>query len=308
MQYPTSLARLSGSANSLLAAAVLAASLPGCFASANRGANHGGSDSDYTGPLTFTNQTSEPLCGVELVAHDGYSHHAERVEPGASFSIDVPGPQPLLFVTACEGDRFLYADSVRIHSDSYDLTEAQPQTFAERFDYLRQLNGMATGSVLNDATVQAQLQAAVEEKARGARWVDTPSVTLIASPDWDVMRHNRTGIITRRRIAGLVGHRFPDGHCSIQIHTFQQGHDGSGFSGPVVYEGSAGNIGAGCAMVDWMERQAGGGGSAAASTSSAAGCTNTCGSANDGECDDGGPGAQYAVCALGTDCADCGPR
>ena len=37
-------------------------------------------------------------------------------------------------------------------------------------------------------------------------------------------------------------------------------------------------------------------------------CTNTCNYASDGECDDGGPGSQYSVCALGTDCADCGPR
>jgi len=30
--------------------------------------------------------------------------------------------------------------------------------------------------------------------------------------------------------------------------------------------------------------------------------------AGDGECDDGGPGASYDVCAHGTDCTDCGPR
>lgn len=37
-------------------------------------------------------------------------------------------------------------------------------------------------------------------------------------------------------------------------------------------------------------------------------CTNACGSANDGECDDGGPNARYDICALGSDCNDCGPR
>ena len=34
-------------------------------------------------------------------------------------------------------------------------------------------------------------------------------------------------------------------------------------------------------------------------------CSNTCNYANDGECDDGGPGAEYSECQLGTDCADC---
>jgi hypothetical protein len=38
------------------------------------------------------------------------------------------------------------------------------------------------------------------------------------------------------------------------------------------------------------------------------GCTDTCPYAYDGVCDDGGPGSQYAVCELGTDCTDCGPR
>lgn len=37
-------------------------------------------------------------------------------------------------------------------------------------------------------------------------------------------------------------------------------------------------------------------------------CLDSCRYAGDGECDDGGPGAVYAVCALGTDCSDCGPR
>ena len=37
-------------------------------------------------------------------------------------------------------------------------------------------------------------------------------------------------------------------------------------------------------------------------------CENTCVWANDGECDDGGPGSLFSECALGTDCADCGPR
>ena len=37
-------------------------------------------------------------------------------------------------------------------------------------------------------------------------------------------------------------------------------------------------------------------------------CTETCVFSNDGGCDDGGPGASFSLCDLGTDCADCGPR
>jgi hypothetical protein len=52
----------------------------------------------------------------------------------------------------------------------------------------------------------------------------------------------------------------------------------------------------------------GGGGGTDAGTGGTTGCTNTCAYANDGECDDGGPGVAYNECALGTDCNDCGPR
>ena len=37
-------------------------------------------------------------------------------------------------------------------------------------------------------------------------------------------------------------------------------------------------------------------------------CINTCQFADDGECDDGGPGSDYELCAFGTDCLDCGGR
>jgi hypothetical protein len=37
-------------------------------------------------------------------------------------------------------------------------------------------------------------------------------------------------------------------------------------------------------------------------------CSNECDFAGDGACDDGGPGAEFDLCALGTDCGDCGAR
>ena len=37
-------------------------------------------------------------------------------------------------------------------------------------------------------------------------------------------------------------------------------------------------------------------------------CSNTCSDADDGWCDDGGPGSSFQVCSFGSDCIDCGPR
>jgi hypothetical protein len=49
------------------------------------------------------------------------------------------------------------------------------------------------------------------------------------------------------------------------------------------------------------------GGVATGGTSGAL-CSNTCAYAYDSECDDGGPGYDSSLCALGTDCSDCGTR
>ena len=37
-------------------------------------------------------------------------------------------------------------------------------------------------------------------------------------------------------------------------------------------------------------------------------CIDDCNYASDADCDDGGPGAEYAICAIGRDCTDCGMR
>ena len=37
-------------------------------------------------------------------------------------------------------------------------------------------------------------------------------------------------------------------------------------------------------------------------------CIDSCEHASNNDCDDGGSGAEYSGCSLGTDCTDCGPR
>jgi hypothetical protein len=52
----------------------------------------------------------------------------------------------------------------------------------------------------------------------------------------------------------------------------------------------------------------GGSGDASNGEPAASGCTDTCEDADDGFCDDGGDGSDTSICALGTDCTDCGSR
>jgi len=59
-----------------------------------------------------------------------------------------------------------------------------------------------------------------------------------------------------------------------------------------------------CAAPGTSSSSSGGG----TSSGGAGGCTDTCQYPGDGECDDGGQGSLTSLCALGTDCTDCGPR
>ena len=93
------------------------------------------------------------------------------------------------------------------------------------------------------------------------------------------------------------------------------GEAGSG--GSAGEAGSGGDAGAGGAAGAGGE--AGSGGNAGAGGMSGAGgdggmtepsevCNNDCIFADDGGCDDGGPDADFSICAFGSDCNDCGTR
>lgn len=69
------------------------------------------------------------------------------------------------------------------------------------------------------------------------------------------------------------------------------GDSGVGDSGDTAPWGDSGGTG----WPDWGD-------------SGAPSCEDTCRFADDGACDDGGPGSTSFVCRLGTDCTDCGPR
>jgi hypothetical protein len=84
-------------------------------------------------------------------------------------------------------------------------------------------------------------------------------------------------------------------HCADEAEscgTIQSCLTGAGAVGT----GGIGSGGAGCI---------GPGGTGGIAT---VGCSNTCGTSFDNECDDGGPNSLYDLCPLGTDCSDCGPR
>ena len=281
----------------------------GCFGGSRSGGSSSSSGGeDFTGSLTLTNDSGMPICGLEVEQDDHLASHSERIEPGESVSVDIESRVQYVWATNCDGDGFVYADSASVDSDTYSI-EAAPQSYAERIFYLRRLNRMNANPAISDPALEAELHRLIQQAGQSAGWEDEQLATQIVSDDWGIVRNNRTGIVVGRRVNGVTVHQFDDGHCTIQIHAFYEEAIGEQFTGNLRYEGPLGPIGTGCSIAEWMGGSAGtASSSSSSSSSSGGGCTNTCSSANDGECDDGGPGAEYAVCALGTDCADCGSR
>ena len=60
-----------------------------------------------------------------------------------------------------------------------------------------------------------------------------------------------------------------------------------------------------CGSSPYCTRSSGGGGSTGGMSGY---CNDDCRFANDGDCDDGGPGSDYDLCDFGSDCGDCGTR
>jgi hypothetical protein len=165
-----------------------------------------------------------------------------------------------------------------------------------------------------DSELAALLHAALLDTARRESWHETFAFSLPLA-DWSPIRNRRTGIITGRAVQAAGFARWPDGHCTMQAFGYEQAYDGSDYAGPIRV-GASTQLDIPCAVLPYAADLPGASPSAetasrgarSAPASSGGGCTNTCRSANDGECDDGGPRSQYDVCALGTDCADCGAR
>ena len=72
--------------------------------------------------------------------------------------------------------------------------------------------------------------------------------------------------------------------CGMDLRCWQKSSSGSWSNLWQVFGCSSGSAGASC------------------------GCSEGCGWSSDNDCDDGGPGAEYSLCSLGSDCQDCGSR
>lgn len=317
----------------MLAAVPTTVAITGCGGTQ---ANSSGSSSGsgIRGPVTLENRSSLSVCSLTLAYNGGYVARDVDLAPGGSVQLDVQGDTSRLFLTECGGQRTLFGAPMNwygtVQGDAeylqhltqdrvvlYDPGQAPSGASDHRAVALhpRPIEEWIFWSPPSDADFAGTLHSALLEKAGREGWRETLEFSLPLG-EWSPIRNRNTGIITGRSVQAAGFARWPDGHCSMQAFGYEQGYDGDDFSGPIRV-GTSTQLDIPCSVLGYassLPGSSGGGGGGGGGTSArrpsggGAGCSNSCNSSNDGECDDGGPGAQYDVCALGTDCADCGSR
>lgn len=281
---------------------------------------------EYTGPIELTNESQYSVCTVEFYIRDGHfvrDMSADPLATGETVTLE-PGQQVY-------GVRLVECGNTHVLWDTYEvqnpytavtveptgpaivLADNGAESLTTPIRLIVERNGVAdylkpAGSMHGQWASQA-LQVAQGE-AQADDWLETVTAVTVTSQDWDTLRNEYTSIITGRQFYADVAQRWPDGHCSFQVMAFYQEYDGSGYSSNLVHNGFGIQEQVPCATLAVMESRMGGGAGPATPAAAPTGgnCSNTCSTANDGECDDGGPNSLYSVCPLGTDCNDCGPR
>jgi hypothetical protein len=327
-------------------ALMLGLALSGCaslFQSLNSSGSSGSSSAaagpaHHTGPITVTNQTPHAICKVEVytmpyrgdIVWNRFDLTADPIASGETQTVPVAQQVDRIRFTECGGTHVLWDsfnpqltamwDEIETTTGRYTLVPSGTQVnTGGDLTLVMQHRAMndyrpATGN-LPDPTNGRLLE--VTRQNAGASFASPIRWAIMQSNDFDITR-NGLGQPTHRDFNVYAGIDGPDGKCWHQIITMRQQFDGSSW-GPVNL--TPGRSGARLQLPCEVHGAIGGGSSPGGAPSPAAPpaagggaspsggrCENTCRTSNDGECDDGGPNSLYSICALGTDCNDCGPR
>lgn len=79
----------------------------------------------------------------------------------------------------------------------------------------------------------------------------------VISPDWSILRHDISGEVTGRSLAGVVLAQFPDGSCLQYAGSFVQEYVGGDFVETITARGIGGGVGVPCEMAEVVAQREG---------------------------------------------------
>lgn len=263
-------------------ASIVAATLgsQGCIFGRGPGPNSSPSQpSGYQGTVTLVNQSGANICRVEVLhSGPGAVDSEVNVAPGQSTSFEARGEIRRVAISECETNRVLFGAPSRDVQWSfrgfqsgrvvlYAAGQAPPSasdhqalevSATEYSDWWRtELRWFARNpdTRMRDEELATEFLRTVRAHAAAERWTEEFRAFQILSDDWEILRNQRTGIVTGRRLMGVGLSKFPDGHCQAQAFFVQQSHDGSDFVSNLRFAGVANNVAVPCALTEWFAAQ-----------------------------------------------------
>lgn len=317
----------------MLAAVAASVGCASMFDSSRSSSSSSSSSGPYLGPITIQNQTSHAICGADFYdwetsrTHESLRFADNPIAAGASREFPRSLELSHLRLLECDNTHVLFESFTpyntgfifRIRTTNGVLTVVESgnrDLDGDDVTLIAQRHPLSAYRAPAGALQNEQGNAVAQNAQQlSAGRITTPvEWSVVPSNDYEIERNN-SGMILRREFRAWLGSRDNRG-CFAQLQPLYNQWEGNGYSSNIRHEGGQGpTMSIPCEAFDLIAGRAPGSSAPATSSSPAAPaapasgrCDNTCRTANDNECDDGGPGSLYSVCALGTDCNDCGPR
>ena len=106
-----------------------------------------------------------------------------------------------------------------------ELVEESAQTAEENQERIANRELPAVG--MKNAQLSSDALAAAKRWAKAWNWKEQLQNTYFVSNDWQIIRNRLTGVVTGRKISGVVTMKHPDGRCRFQYVGYRQDHDGT---------------------------------------------------------------------------------
>lgn len=90
---------------------------------------------------------------------------------------------------------------------------------------------------MKDAALEADILKCIRNHAASKGWKEKFTKVRITSTDWYIITKEYTGVIMGRSLDAYCLATWPDGHCTVQVFSFSQQYNGSGYSKTFTFEG-----------------------------------------------------------------------
>lgn len=117
----------------------------------------------------------------------------------------------------------------KMMADYFKSIKVEFEKRAEEERQQRVANRELPAAGMKDAELSSNALKAAKRWASAWNWKEQLEDTYFINNDWQIIRNPLTGVVTGRKISGIVTMKHPDGRCRFQYVGYRQDHDGAEF-------------------------------------------------------------------------------